>query len=120
MVKTPVWKKGFRKDIKNKFILMDNEYALFQETNNVGYLQQAGNKLFSIVENFLQLKYSHRVKSYGELKILVRNNKNDYKLLLNAVQLHYFFYNGEVQFPRDEAEFIFKEVHKRMVRRLKN
>lgn len=117
--KIPIWKRSFRKDIENKVILMNKEYAFFQETNNVGYLQQAGNKLFSIVENYLQLKYSHRINSYNELKILVKNNKNDRLLLIMAVQLHYFFYNGEVQMPRDEAELIFKEVNKRMMARLK-
>jgi len=119
MNKIPIWKKSFRKDIKNKVILMNKEYALFQETNNVGYLQQAGNKLFSIVENYLQLKYSHRVNSYTELKILVKNNNNDYDLLIKAVQLHYFFYNGEIQMPRDEAEYYYKEVNKKIIARLK-
>jgi len=112
------WKKSFKNDIATKWDLMNNEHSMYEQTNNVGYLQQAGNKLFSIVENFLQMKYDYRVKSYSELKSLVVHNENDYDLLVNAAQLHYFFYNGEVQFPRDEAEYYYKNVYKIMKRRL--
>ena len=114
------WKKKFNVDIENKWALMNDEYQNYLRTNNIGYLQQAGNKLFLIVENYLQIKYMHRINNYRELKLLIRNNVNDYDLLVSASQLHYFFYNGEVQMQRDEAEFFYLKIHKKTKIRLNN
>lgn len=113
------WKKSFALDVENKWQLMNDEYNNYLSTSNVGYLQQACGKMFSIVENFLQLKYLYRISNYGELKALVKNNKNDYELLLESAQLHYFYYNGEVHMQKDEAEFFYKKVYGKMKLRLK-
>ncbi len=113
------WKSYFKKDIENKYKLMINEYSQYENTDNIDYLQQAGNKLFNIVKNYLQVKYNKRMGTYNELKLLVRNNKNNYELLLESAQLRYFFYNGELQMQRDEAEHFYKKVLQKINSRLK-
>ena len=104
------WKHLFRKDIESKIRVAEQEYQRYHQTRKVIYLQQAGNKMFSAVENFLMLKYNRRARSYQELARLVRNNKNDRILLKLAATLHYFFYNGELQMLRWEAESNYREV----------
>ena len=56
------------------------------------------------------LKYNKKVSSYKQLQELVRKSESDKRLLRNAVQLHYFFYNCEAQMNRLDAEELFLEV----------
>ncbi|MFT7616002.1 MAG: hypothetical protein ACI8Y7_000830 [Candidatus Woesearchaeota archaeon] len=105
-----LWKNEFQKDITAKMAQAKEEYSLFVKTQHIIYLQQAGNKLFSAIENFLMIKHNKKVRSYNQLQMLLKNNESDYKLLRNAVQLHYFFYNCEAQMNRLDAESLFVEV----------
>lgn len=117
-VKTINWKKGFKQDINNKLAFATKEYNSYTLTDNVIFLQQAGNKLFSAVENYLMIKYNHRVKSYAQILQLVKNNKNDTVLLIQAVQLHYFFYNADLYSDRYTIEIVFKIVMSKMKSRM--
>jgi len=113
------WEQSFQKDIKGKLTHAQKEFQLYRKTDHIIYLQQAGNKLFSVVENYLMLKYHTRVKSYQQLLLLVENNTYDISLLTQVVQLHYFFYNGELQMDRLTAEKIFILVYNKMRSRVK-
>lgn len=104
------WQKEFEIDFKNKLNLAKQEYQTFVTTQHIIYLQQAGNKIFSAIENYFMLKYNKRVRSYKQLQELVKQNKQDFELLRNAVQLHYFFYNCEAQMNRLDAEYLFEKV----------
>ncbi len=113
------WKQSFKKDISRKLKASEEEYKKYLNTHKIIYLQQAGNKLFSIVENYLMLKYGERKKDYKSLFHMVKNNKNDRTLLRDAVQLHYFFYNGELDMPKFIAEDFYESVRNRMKNRLR-
>ena len=114
------WKDIFKKDIRTKVKIADEEYKKFRSTKQIIYLQQAGNKLFSAVENYLMLKYEKRVKNYQILFNIVKHNEKDRIILREAAQLHYFFYNGELDMPVFEAEDFYKSVSSKMKKRLKN
>lgn len=104
------WKTEFQTDIQENVKQAKAEYQQFVKTQHIIYLQQAGNKLFSAIENYLMLKYNKKVRSYKQLQALVKQDPTDFKLLRNAVQLHYFFYNREAQMDRLDAENLFEEV----------
>jgi len=114
MAKIKGWQSKFVLDIKNKFKVANLEYEQYKQTGCIIYLQQAGNKLFSVVENYLMVKNDYRVRSYQQVLKLVENNNYDLELLTQAVQLHYFFYNGDLYMDKNTAEKIFKIVMKKM------
>lgn len=111
------WKKVFRADIKTKLVYADKEYNKYKSTGRLIYLQQAGNKLFSAVENYMMLKYSQRARSYEAVKGIITDAR-DKKLLVDAAQLHYFYYNAELQMSRSDAESYYKDVYNKMNDRL--
>ena len=113
------WEQSFKKDISQKVIYAEKEYEDYITTGYMIYLQQAGNKLFSAVENWLMLKYKKRVRSYQELLLMVNNNSIDAFLLTQALQLHYFFYNGELQMSKREAEIVYKNVLRKIKQRVR-
>lgn len=108
------WKNTFRKDVSEKMKAAASEYALFQKTGSTLYLQQAGNKLFSAVENYLMLKHNKKARNYQHLKQLIAHSPEDKQLLTDAVQLHYFFYNAQLQMETDEAEVFYHRVLEKM------
>lgn len=112
------WETVFKKDIKQKLLCAEKEYFQYKQTGYIIYLQQAGNKLFSVVENWLMLKYKKRVRGYQELVNIISQNNNDSFLLAQSVQLHYFFYNGELQMSKQEAEILFKNISRKMKQRI--
>jgi hypothetical protein len=59
--------------------------------------------LFSVVENVLMLKFEKRVRSYAQLRELVKNDSDVLKLRTAAAQLHYFFYNADLHIDRYDA-----------------
>ncbi len=102
----------------NKVNESDVEFDKYKKENKVIYLQQACNKLFSAVENFLMIKYSRRYKNYQDIKRMVSGNRVDSLLLSEAVQLHYFYYNGDLQMDRYDAETLYKEVRRKLKNRI--
>jgi hypothetical protein len=118
-IKYKDWKDVFKQDIKNKLIISKQEYDIYKKTNQIVYLQQAGNKLFSVVENWLMLKYKTKVSNFQDLRNLTNNNKNDRRLLSKVARLHYFFYQGEIMGEPVEFADIYEEVYEIMKRRIK-
>lgn len=113
------WQSYFKQDVKNKFIVSQEEFEKYKHTSSIIYLQQACEKMFSVVENYFMIKYEYRAKSYGDLYAKVRSNSNDVELLRKAFQLHQFFYNGEVQMPKYIAEDEFIHISLLMKSRIK-
>lgn len=114
------WKDIFRKDIESKITVAEQEYQKYKDTKKMIYLQQAGNKIFSAVENYLMIKYNKRTKNYYSISKLVENNKDDKALLRLASRLHYFFYEGELQMFKWEAEGYYKDVRDTLKNRMRN
>jgi len=113
------WMRIYRKDIKDKLIESKTEFTKYKATNKVVYLQQAGNKLFSVVENWIMLKYKTRVLNYQDLKSLVKDDRNNRLLLSKVAQLHYFYYQNEVMGEAWEYEEIYLESYKIMRGRIR-
>jgi len=111
------WKKSFQADVREKLRFARKEHKQYLSTGRIIHLQQAGNKLFSAVENYLMFKYDKRVVSYRDLKAIVTDTR-DKKLLLDAAQLHYFYYNGGLHMPYYDAEDFFVSVNKRIQSRV--
>lgn len=112
------WRKIFINDIKEKLKESYNEYKKYKRTDKIVFLQQAGNKLFSVVENWLMVKYDTRVSSYSDLRYLVRNNRNDRLLLSKVAQLHYFYYENVIRGEPWEFEEIYLDVYQTMKKRV--
>ena len=104
------WKRVFREDVESKIVESLKEFDDYRKEGHIISLQQACNKLFSAVENYLMLKYDHREKDYQNVKKMVRKDKFDAQLLAKSAQLHYFYYDAELQMDKDEAEVLFQEV----------
>jgi len=112
------WKQIFLEDIKQKMSESKNEYNKYKDTKRIVFLQQAGNKLFSVVENWLMVKYNKRVRSFVELRVLVKNNVHDRRLLSKVSQLHYFYYENVVRGEPEEFEDIYLESYEIMENRI--
>lgn len=98
------WHRSFKKDIAVKFEASNKEFKQYKKTGSIIYLQQAGEKLFSAIENYLMLKHDYCARGYADLYGKVKNNKFDLSLLKDAFQLHKFFYNGDFHIPVYQAE----------------
>ena len=113
------WKRVFKRDLKEKIKQSSEEFKKYRKTDEIIYLQQACNKLFSAVENLLMYKYGKRYGSYQKIRSMVSKNRYDSKLLLDANKLHKFYYNAELFMDRYDAEIEYKLVLDRLKRRMK-
>ena len=112
------WKKVYLSDIKEKLIESKREYDEYKTTKRVVYLQQAGNKLFSVVENYLMIKYKRRTNNYQELRGLISQNLFDRLLLSKVALLHYFYYENTLRGEPEEFEDLYLDVYKTMKNRI--
>jgi hypothetical protein len=104
---------SFKEDSRIKLIEGNKEWQRYKSTGKIIYLQQAGEKLFSAVENLLQIKYNAKANSYGHLRKIVKSQK-DSILLVEASRLHYFYYNGELREYKEDIELVFQSVLKQV------
>ena len=82
------------------------------------YLQQAGEKLFNALENYIQFVNKKRAESFYEIKNMVQE-KSLRHLLYDARNLHRFFYNGELEYNIMDAESLYVSVKKRLEERIR-
>ena len=68
-----------------------SEFNKFKSSKNPIYLQQAGEKLFNSIENYIALINKMRIESFYEAKQLVIKDKPLQKLLFDSRELHRFF-----------------------------
>ncbi len=105
---------------QNMLSMLKYSYIEFQEyksTNNIIYLQQAGEKLFNSLENYIQYSNKLSVRSFYELRQLVKTKllKN---LLYDTKRLHRFFYNAELEMDIIDAEQLYLDVYKKLKSRI--
>lgn len=108
------WKQNFCNDIQSKLKESRKEYKQYKRTGYIIYLQQASNKIFSAIENYLMVKYNRRVFSYRELSKLTSKDEYDKDMLLDAKQVHRFYYNGRLQMSESEAEEYYNSLYARL------
>lgn len=94
------------------------EYNEYKNTGNVIYLQQAGEKLFNAIENYIQYVNQIQAQTFYEIKGLVKE-KPLRKLLYDGRDLHRFFYNGELEMNKEDADEIYVSVRNRLKARIK-
>ena len=106
------WRQLFIVDIKDKLRASKEEYDEYMSTKEVVLMQQAGNKMFSLVENYLEVKYNYRIRSYNQLKMFLETrNQDDANLLKKCEFLHTFFYTNELNDMAESYAVIYKEVY---------
>ena len=93
------------------------EHAKFKSTDNVVWLQQAGEKLFCALENYIQYLHQIQTGSFEETKNLVRE-KALRNLLYRARDLHRFFYNERNEMNIEDADELYEEVYKKVKARI--
>ena len=120
VVRRSEWRSIFKEDMEQKLRESKKEFDRYKSTGKIVYLQQAGNKLFSVVENWLMVKHNVRVISYQELRRVVKKNKYDRYLLSKAAQLHYFYYENKLRGEAEEFEDIYTEIYDKMKNRVEN
>jgi len=118
-MKSSDWRDKFIVDVKNKLKAANLEFKQYKQTSSIIYLQQAGGKIFSVVENYLMVKHDYRARSYADLYEKIKSNSHDLLLLKDAFQLHKFFYNGDLQMPVYQAEDEFIRISAILEARIK-
>ena len=94
------------------------EHNKYKQTKNVVYLQQACEKLFNALENYIQYINKIMVKSFFEIKNLVKE-KSLRKLLYDGQDLHRFFYRGELEMNVEDVIDLYLSVYERLNDRIK-
>ncbi|MFT7616097.1 MAG: hypothetical protein ACI8Y7_000926 [Candidatus Woesearchaeota archaeon] len=112
------WQQMYTSDIKEKFQESQQEFIQFQKTQRAVFLQQAGNKLFSVVENHLMLKHGKLARSYQHLKEIIKDDTEDRILLADVARLHFFFYQNELAGDIDDFEFLYERTALTVKKRL--
>jgi hypothetical protein len=112
------WSNKFDKDVKSKLQASEIEYKNYKDNNNLIFLQKAGEKLFSAVENHLMIKYNQLHKSHNDIRIMISGNNNDKILFEDADILHKFFYNSDLVISRYGAEVKYRQVLSKLKARM--
>lgn len=94
------------------------EYQQFKKTKEVVYLQQAGEKLFNALENYVQYINKIQARNFYEIKSLIKE-KSLRQLLYDAQDLHRFFYNGELEMNVEDVTDLYESVLSRTEERIK-
>jgi len=95
-----------------------SEFQQYKRTKNIIYLQQAGEKLFNALENYIQYINKIQARNFYEVKNLIKE-KTLRILLYDAKNLHIFFYNGELEMNEEDVVDLYESVLKRTESRIK-
>jgi len=90
----------------------------YMDTGEIIYLQQAGEKLFNALENYIQYINKVRAESFFEIKKLIVQDKPLRKLLYDARTLHRYFYNRELELEEEDAVDLYDSVYGRLKKRI--
>lgn len=101
--------EAVKENMKSMVKYSKSEYNKYKSTRNIIYLQQAGEKLFNAIENYIQFINKLMVGSFYEIKSLVKEQPLR-KLLYDAQDLHRFFYRGELEMNIIDAENLYKSI----------
>jgi len=94
------------------------EFNKYKQTKNIIYLQQAGEKLFNVVENYISYINKIRIEYFKQARSLIKQ-KNLIKLLYDARDLHRFFYHGVNEMFEQDAKELYESVLRRVEDRVK-
>lgn len=95
------------------------EYKQYKSTKNIIYLQQAGEKLFNVLEGYLSYINSVRIEYFQQAMGLIKE-KSLIKLLYDARDLHKFFYHGINERREEDADILYNSVLDRIETRIRS
>jgi len=91
-----------KENMKNMIKYSKQEFNTYKSTKDIVYLQQAGEKLFNALENYIQFINRVEAFSFYGIKNLIKE-KSLRRLLYDGKDLHRFFYRGENEMTVDDA-----------------
>lgn len=89
-----------------------SEFKKYQETGDVDYLAQAGEKLWNVFNMMVSLHTNKSIKTLGQLRKEVgkifgnTGNRLVYNLFIDTYELHVYFYRGHADTLDEEARYI--------------
>lgn len=97
-----------------------NEFKKYESTGNDICLQQAGEKLFSVFERYLEIKYQFIRYRHRDINYLASKNPRNLELLSQLETLHEYFYHGNIRMTPDVAKKIYVNVVGKIEERIKS
>lgn len=88
-----------------------SEFKRYQETGDVDYLAQAGEKLWNIFNMMMSKHSGKQVRNFKELRRIVgkifgeTGNRLVYDLFLDTYELHKYFYRGHGETSDEEVRY---------------
>jgi len=90
-----------------------NEFDRYNKTSNIVYLQQAGNKLFGVIENLIEYIEQRDYNVYGQFMKYTQSQELK-NLLRKAKELHLFFYGGLNEGNPDDIKKVYLDIYKKI------
>ena len=109
-----------KENMKSMLKYSKSEYNKYKSTENIIYLQQAGEKLFNVIENYVGVINNIQIQNFQDALQRTFKEKPLQNLLYDARNLHRFFYNSTNEYTIEKAEEIYKSVLERIENRIKN
>lgn len=95
------------------------EYNKYKSTKDIVYLQQAGEKLFNVIEGYISIINKIQIMSFFQAKKLTIQEPSLRRLLYDGRTLHRFFYNALNELDENEACKLYESVLNRIEERVK-
>ena len=108
-----------KENMLNMLKYSKEEYKQYKSTKNIIYLQQAGEKLFNVIEGYLSFINKVRIEYFQQARGLIKE-KSLAKLLYDTRDLHRFFYHGTNERLESEANELYQSVLNRIENRIIN
>lgn len=107
-----------KENMRNMLKYSKLEYAEYKKTQDIILLQQAGEKLFNAIENYIEDYYQVKVDSFYELTNLTKERELR-DLLYKGRELHRFFYNAENEYDVRTAEIKYNQLLTKVERKIR-
>lgn len=98
----------------------NKEYEEYvKNRKNITHLQQAGNKLFNVIENLIEYVEQRDYSVYGQFMAYTQS-KELKGLLRKAKEMHLFFYGGLNEGNPNDVEKVYLQVYERVKNKIYN
>jgi len=94
------------------------EYDQYKSSKNQIYLQQACEKLFSALNNYIEIVNNTRISGAPDVKRLVVKEKSLAELYYDCLGLHRYFYTGDYDVDVGFIESKYLESYKKLQQRI--
>lgn len=108
-----------KENMLNMLKYSKEEYKIYKQRKDIVYLQQAGEKLFNVIEGYISVINNIQIQSFQQARGLIKERSLT-KLLYDCRTLHRFFYNSTNELLEQEADMFYNSVLSRIESRVKN